>query len=426
MREMALVMPKLSMTMEDGQVLAWHKNEGDVIRTGDIVCEVMTDKVNMDVESTVDGTLTRIVVQQGTSVQVGEPMAYIATESDDLFEGLTVGPQPTVAASEVPTATASPDPVATGTDQVASPPSRKGPIAAAPLARRRAAELGIDLASVRGSGVGGAITKNDVEKAARAKSEPAPTKQPPAPAQTARTTQPAAPAQPANDGSEFADALDAHRRAVRLAVARKMTESAAIPQFTAYTDLDLHLLSLTRGRVGWTPLLIHATAATVRNHPLINSVWHDGEPTPADHVGIALAIDTPVGLVAPVLIDPDLMTLDELTTHTRQLIERARNGKLGGDALAGATFTVSNLGGFGVRVFQALVTPPQVAALSIGAVGEFPVGVNGALAVRTTCTVGLTVDHRAADGADAGRFLSDLQSSIASTQQLLQHGGRSV
>ena len=424
MREMALVMPKLSMTMEDGQVLTWHKSEGDPVHAGEVVCEIMTDKIDMDVESTVDGTLARIVVPAGDSIAVGEPIAYIATESDDLLEGLSIGPGAVGAAAENPVTT---EPVAAEpvtAERLASPPSRKGPKAAAPLARRRAAELGIDLATVSGTGIGGAVTKNDVERAAElAAQAKAPGRvKTNANHEAGADRTPDAPDAPdhSDAGPAFADALSARRRAVRRAVASKMTESATVPQFTAYADLDLQGLSLARHGIGWTPLLVHALARTLRDHPVLNSVWQGNEPVPANHVGIALAVDTPVGLIAPVLTDPDELALDELDALARRVITQARNGQLAGDALQGATVTLSNLGGFGVRSFQALVTPPQVCALSIGAIAEAPVGINGALAVRMTCSVGLTVDHRAADGADAGRFLADLGALVATPARLME------
>jgi pyruvate dehydrogenase E2 component (dihydrolipoamide acetyltransferase) len=436
MRELPLVMPKMSMTMEEGQVLAWHKKEGDTIAAGDIVCEVMTDKVNMDVEATVDGTITRIVVQQGDSIAVGEPMAFVASESDDLFEGLTLGPQP-VQPSAPETALAAQPPSRSReiaqppsrsreiaqppsrSREIAQPPSRKGPIAAAPLARRRAAQLGIDLATIVGTGVGGAVTKKDVEQAAQAIAA-APTQPTDIPSSTVqpRATQAAPPTIDATPA--FAGALASQRRAVRQAVARKMTESAAVPQFTAYADLDVQALAAARGRIGWTSHLVYAVARILREHPMLNSLWQDDESVACDHVGIALAVDTPIGLIAPVIVDADLLTIDEADAAVRRTIEQARGGRLNGDTLAGATFTLSNLGGFGIRAFQALVTPPQVAALSVGAIGEHPVGANGALTVRTVCSVGLTVDHRAADGADAGRFIADLSSLLASPTALLQ------
>lgn len=429
MREIALVMPKMSMTMESGQVVSWYTSEGDSVRAGDVVCEVTTDKVNMDVEATVDGTLARIVARQGDVVAVGEPIAYVASESDDLFEGISIGTaaRPAEPASE-PAAVATT--VAPGRDEVANPPSRRGPIAAAPWARRRAAELGIDLASIAGTGVDGAVTKKDVEQAA-SQLAPAPSApQPPTPQPPARqrpAPQPpvpaaaGAPAEPAADSTfapAFAAALQAQRQAVRQVVARKMTESAAIPQFTAFADLDLQALTAARERIGWTALLVYAVARTLRDHPALNSTWQDDRPTPAGHVGIALAVDTPVGLLAPVLVDPDRLTLDQVDARTKQLVAHARGGRLAADALQGGTFTVSNLGVFGVRMFDALITPPQVGALSVGLIGQVPVAVRGALTVRTSCTVGLTVDHRAADGADAGRFLADLVTLLAEPARL--------
>lgn len=383
MRETPLLMPKLSMTMESGEVLEWYKAEGDTVQAGDVVCDVMTDKVDMEVEATVDGALAQIVVREGT-VAVGQPIAYIATESDDLLAGVLESPQTPQPAAEVA------GPVEA---EPAPAPPRAGPVAAVPAARRRARELGIDLRALRGTGRDGLVRLDDVEQT---------------------TPQPEAPA---------AVAGDSRRRAVRRAVARQMEKSAAVPQFTVFADLDLEALAAARGAYGWTGLLIRAQARTLRAHPGMNSVWHDGEHRPAEHVGVAVAVDTPAGLIAPVLTDPDLQPPAELDETVGRLADQARDGRVDVAALSGATTTFSNLGGFGVRAFQALVTPPQVCVLSVGAVRETPVAVNGALTVRTTCQVGLTADHRAADGADGGRFLADLRTLVADPERLLDGRG---
>jgi pyruvate dehydrogenase E2 component (dihydrolipoamide acetyltransferase) len=216
------------------------------------------------------------------------------------------------------------------------------------------------------------------------------------------------------DGIEpgFADALAARRRSVRAAVNRAMERSAAVPQFTVFADLDLEALRAARGRVGWTTLLVRALALTLRDAPNLNG---DHE-----HVGVALAADTPVGLLAPVVRDPDRMPAAELDAVIRATVEKARNGRLSAADLAGATVTVSNLGGWQVQSFQALLTPPQAAVLSVGAIEQRPaVGPDGGLTVRTTCTVGLTVDHRAADGADAARLLAAMKRLVCDPRSLL-------
>jgi pyruvate dehydrogenase E2 component (dihydrolipoamide acetyltransferase) len=218
----------------------------------------------------------------------------------------------------------------------------------------------------------------------------------------------------------FADALAARRRSVRAVVARVMTASAAVPQFTVFGTLDLAALAVARAGLGWTALLVRAFATVLREHAELNATWSDTGPRPYQHVGVALAVDTPVGLLAPVLTDPDRCPPDELDSAVRRSAERARSGRLQPADLDGATTTVSNLGGFGVDAFAALLTPPQATVLSLGRIGPRPaVLAGGGLAARIGCTVGLTVDHRAADGADAARLLADLADLTASPARLL-------
>lgn len=429
MRDVALVMPKMSMTMEQGQIVLWHVEPGAHVRAGDAVCDVLTDKVDMEVESPVEGTLARIVADVGATVPVGEPIAFIATEADELLEGL-LGPGGIVAdGSGAAAATGA----ATGAgetardnsarldtqepDRLATPPSRKGPRPVVPGARSRAAKLKIDLTAITGTGKGGLITMADVDRASRAAAAPADASPSvAAPQAMGSSLAPIA-------GSRFDGALDAHRRSVRQAVARVMTESATIPQFTAYADLDLRPLAAGRRGAGWTTVLTIAFAKTLRAHPELASTWADGQTRVADRIGIAIAVDTPVGLLAPVVLDADRKDVTEVERDVRRVVSSARGGRLGSDAMAGATATLSNLGTFGVTRFQALITPPQVCALSVGSIGEMPFAVGGgALGARLGCTVGLTVDHRAADGADAGRFLADLAEILGRPDRLLTPG----
>ncbi|HEX6756484.1 MAG TPA: 2-oxo acid dehydrogenase subunit E2 [Mycobacteriales bacterium] len=515
MPEVPLVMPKMSMTMETGEVVGWRVSVGDTIAAGDVVCEVLTDKVDMEVESPVGGTVARIVAGAQETVPVGQPLAFIATDSDELLAGLLDSPtdpaapppppppaEATTAAPPTPgaevgearSADAGAVPVATSPSAGlapeavrAVPPSRKGAVPALPGARRKAAELGVRLDGLVGSGPGGAIAVVDVERAAAGRSpapRPAPvdpevfgtdltpvlraaleatrgalapvengTPPPPtaapatatphgdgtsptvatappeaaAPAKAAEAAEPAAgsavhppgtadatPTNGAGGGVNpgFADVLAARRRSVRAAVNRAMEKSAAIPQFTVFADLDLTALGAARGRIGWTALLTRAFARALRDAPNLNG--------DAGHVGVALAADTPVGLLAPVVRDPDRMPVADLDAAIRATVEKARNGRLSAEDLAGATVTVSNLGGWPVQAFSALLTPPQAAVLSVGAIEPRPaVGPDGGLTIRTTCTVGLTVDHRAADGADAARLLAAIRRHVADPPTLL-------
>ncbi|MFL6075646.1 MAG: dihydrolipoamide acetyltransferase family protein [Mycobacteriales bacterium] len=395
MREVPLVMPKMSMTMVEGSVLTWHKSEGEPVRAGEVVCEVMTDKVDMEVESPVDGTLTRIVAAAEATVPVGEPMAYLATEADALLDDLFAD-------------TSTPDSVEA---PVASPPSRQGPKPAVPRARRRAAELGVRIDDVTGTGPNGVVTVHDVDRAAT-------TAEPVQPAEAAAAE--AAPEAPVGSGSPaFADALGARRQAIRAAVNRTVTASAAVPQFTVYADLELDALEAARGRVGWTALFVRALALALREHPDLHALWQQDQAVPQQRVGVAIAVDTAIGLLAPVVPDPDRQGIAALDARVRAVVDRARSGRLSGDDLAGATTTLSNLGGFGVAAFQALLTPPQATALSLGAVEQRPVVRHGGIAIRTRCTAGLTVDHRIVDGADAARLLATLREVVADPSRLL-------
>lgn len=188
-----------------------------------------------------------------------------------------------------------------------------------------------------------------------------------------------------------------------------MTASTAVPQFVVYRDLDLETLTVHRGKRSWTTLLMQAFAGVLRNDSTINAMWTDEGCQRLDHVAVSVAVDTDRGLLAPVVRDPDLVPTGELDERLRDLVRRAREGKLAVDELSSATTTVSNLGAFGIDAFHALLTPPQATALALGRIGPRAVPVVGGIAVRTSCTVGLTVDHRVADGANAARALQALQ-----------------
>ncbi|TNC29476.1 dihydrolipoamide acetyltransferase family protein [Amycolatopsis alkalitolerans] len=360
MKETPLVMPKLSMTMTEGVLVGWRKAEGDEVRAGDVVCEVTTDKVDMEVEGSVDGTLIRIVAQPEDVVAVGEPIAYLATTADDLLDGVFDGPVEAEAVPEPELVEATPARCEVG--QAAAPP---GWIPAVPAARNAAAERGLDLATVTPSGPGGTIRLADLP-----------------------------PVRP--------------RRSPRTAIARRMSASAEVPQFVLYRDLDL-----VPSPHGWTTMFVRAFAKALRRHPELNAEWADGQVRSHDHVGVAVAVDTERGLLAPVLSDPDLDDPGALRERIGDVVRRARAGKLALGEMSGGTTTVSNLGGFGVDAFQALLSPPQATALSLGAVRQRVVPVPGGIGVALRCTVGLTIDHRVADGADAARLLGTLNEVLA-------------
>jgi pyruvate dehydrogenase E2 component (dihydrolipoamide acetyltransferase) len=343
-------MPKMSMTMTEGVFLTWHKAPGDEIREGEVVCEVSTDKVDMEVEAPLSGTLTRLLATPEDVIPVGQPIAYLTADTEALLGDL-LDPQPPEP---------SPRPVPEGRAEPPPPAPVNGTISAVPAARRLATERGIDLTTITPTGPWNTIRLSDV---------------------------------PERPGRS------------RAAIASRMTASTQVPQFVLYRDLDLE----TRTH-NWTVHLTHAFAAALRRHPDLNATWRDGTPERHTHVGVALAVDTERGLLAPVLTDPDLATLDALAARIDDVVTRARTGKLTlAELTTPAATTVSNLGNLGITAFQTLLTPPQATALAVGAVEQKVVPVPGGIGVRRQCTVGLTVDHRVADGAAAARLLATLQ-----------------
>lgn len=426
--DVPLFMPKMSMTMESGELLSWEVEAGAGVRAGDVVAVVQTDKVDMEVESPVDGTIARFTADPGAIVDVGAPIAYITTDSDSLMSGLLDGPDTdtdTDTGAAPADAGDEPDPGDSGArpdrELVASAPSRGGPLPAVPRARRRAAQLRILLTDVAATGPNGVITVGDVERAAQPRPDAAAPSAPPAPSAVEAATPTAAEPAP-GEGPGFADALAARRRSIRAAVAKTMTRSAAVPQFTAFADLDLEALQQARGGTSWTTILVRALARALRAHPSVLAGWDEQAGAPAavpDSCGVALAVDTAVGLLAPVVRDADHAPLAELHSAVRDVIARCRDGKLTMADTQGASTTLSSLGGLGVPAFTSLLTPPQASALSVGTIAPKAVVHNGGLAVRLGVTVGLTVDHRAVDGADAAAVLGELRVLCARPETLL-------
>lgn len=384
MAEIPLVMPKMSMTMEEGTFLTWHKAEGDEIRAGDVVCEVATDKVDMEVESPVDGILARLVAQPDDVVAVGEPIAYLSSDADDLLGDLLDGP----AEAEAPP----PAPAALATTP-APPLSLSTVVSAVPLARSRAVELGVDLATLNGTGPGGTIRVVDVEAGTSLLVAPA-------------VHVPHGP--PTTNGAPAGTGAPASRPRSRRTVARQTSASAAIPQAVVFRDLDLDAVAERRGRCGWLSLIVRAYADALRDSPL-NARWTGEGSEVWSDVAVGLMVDTEHGPVAPVLVDPDRFPIEELDVRLARLADHARSGKVPVEHLTPATTTVHDLGPLGVDSFQELLNPPQATALSVGAVAPHVVPVGDGVGVRTRCRVGLTVDHRVGDCADAARLLNAVQ-----------------
>lgn len=393
MHEVPVRMPKMSMTMTEGEVISWAVAPGAQVNSGDTVCEVLTDKVDMEVESPVSGRLVRIDVESGVA-QVGDPIAWIETEDDDALAGLFDAPDAPPAPSAVPDAEPEPD----------IRPTSTGPVAAVPRARALAREYGIDLADVVGTGPDGRVLVADVQPATAV----APATPPAAAPAPVRAAPPAGPLAPSK-----------RARAVRAAVARTMTASAAVPQFTLWRDLDVEAADAGRGRVSWTTVLLRAYSAALREVPALLGRWDGARVVPADQVDVAMAVDTPDGLLVPAFSDADLMGIEALDLDVRATVASARAGRIDAAHLLPAVASLSNLGVLGVDRFQALVTPPQASVLACGTIDRQPMAVPGGFGLRLRVSAGLTVDHRVADGADGARLLAALAAVLDDPMRLL-------
>jgi pyruvate dehydrogenase E2 component (dihydrolipoamide acetyltransferase) len=449
-----VLMPRLSDTMEEGVLSLWLKHEGDTVSKGDALAEIETDKATMELEAYEDGVLEKVLVTEGTTVAIGGRLAVIGdgsgsgSSSGEPAEPAQTGtaPAPTAAETSSPTAPSSPvrDVAATreatgGAPASAAAPaatSATGPVRTSPLARRIARDHDIDLSQVVGTGPGGRVVRADVE-AAVAQGTPgqqgglAPSA--PAHATTASGTQAAPSVAPVAQRREDDEVIPLS--AVRRITAERLTQSAAAPQFylTSLVEAD-RLLALrsevnaglaaraTDGdavKVSVTDLLVRVCALVLRQHPEVNASW--GGDAILRHrrvnVGVAVAMDD--GLIVPVVHDADTLPLAEIAVRMRDLATRGRTGKLKPDEFSGGTFTISNLGMYGIDHFTAVVNPPEAAILAVGAGTQEPVVRDGEVVVRTVIKLTLTSDHRVLDGATSAAFLRDLKNALENPLSVL-------
>ncbi len=416
-------MPRLSDTMEEGVLSQWVKHEGDQVRKGDVLAVIETDKAAMDMEAYDEGVLTRILVAEGASVPIGTPIAVIGEAA-----AAASAPPPVPAPGHAEGAMA-PPPAAGG-------PSPAGLLPASPLARRLARERGIDLTDVSGSGPGGRIVRADIENAARepdgTQPVPQPAAAPTAPVGPPPGTLPAAPLAavpppPARSAAAplapAADAEEIPLTTVRRLTAQRLAASAReAPHFyltvVAAADDLLAFRAQANQRHGAdvkitvTDLLTRACATALCAHPEINVSWDETRILQHRHVSIGIAVAIGDGLIVPVIRDADRKTLTEVAREAHDLTTRARVRKLTSDELAGGTFTISNLGMYGIRQFTAVINPPQAAILAVGEAVRQPVVHGDQVTIATTMTLTLSIDHRAVDGATAARFLTRLRELI--------------
>lgn len=430
-------MPRLSDTMEEGVISRWLKKEGDTVHQGDVIGEIDTDKATMDLEVFEDGVLEKLLVPEGTTVAIGEPVAIIG-DGSGTGGGTAPGTSITqsTTAAEAPAAPSEPAAPAPGAP-VAGPESAKrtpaGRVLTSPLARRIAAEHGLDIATITGTGPGGRIVRADVEAAVAAgdgraekPGQGAPAGQPAQPSQTGA----ARPEGAAGQADTGADSVEVPLTQMRKATARRLTESAVAPHFFLTNVVGVDRLFAFRQevnqryadsgvKVSVTDLLVRACAVTLHAHPQVNSSWAGDKILQhrRTHIGVAVAIEN--GLIVPVVRDAEAKPLDELAAETRELAEKARAGKLKPDEFSGGTFTISNLGMFGIDNFTAVINPPEAAILAVGAATEEPFVQDGTLQSRRIMKLTMTADHRVLDGATAAAFLRDLKQTLEEPLRIL-------
>ena len=432
-----ILMPALSPTMTDGKLAKWHKKEGDAVESGDVIAEIETDKATMEIEAVEEGVLGKILVAEGTEeVPVNQVIALLLEDGEDVtaLEGGLEG------AAEAPVP-AAPPPPAESPAPVPSPPAAApvpapaapapqaaagGRVLASPLARRLAAEQGLDLSRVTGTGPRGRIVKRDIE------GTPVGTAVAAAPGPAAQA--PAAPAPPINRDDPLLGTMPAFEAvpnsSMRKAIARRLTESARdVPHFNLSMDVGLDTLLDYRKRlndrkdadyrISVNDFVIKAAAVALMRVPASNVSYTEDAILYYSRADISVAVAIEGGLITPVIRDAANKGLGAISAETKALAARAREGKLQPDEYEGGTFTISNLGMFGVASFNSIINPPQGAILSVGAGQQRPVIRNGALATATVMTLTLAVDHRCIDGTTAAGFLKELKAIIEEPLQFI-------
>jgi pyruvate dehydrogenase E2 component (dihydrolipoamide acetyltransferase) len=434
-----VVMPRLSDSMEEGTVLQWLKKVGDEIAVGDELVEIETDKANMAYESDVAGTLTEILAEEGATLPIGSPIARVG-DSDDAptAESATAdegssrsaegssrsargaeGEGP--AGERVGSFSAPPPrlPQSGGheTAETQSAPAGGGRVKASPVARRMAKEQGLDLAQIQGSGPGGRIVKSDVKKAAQG-----------GPAAPAEVAAPAAAAGPvagtASPETAKGEVSVQEPSKLQATIARRISESkATAPHFYLEAEVDMSRAVEARGRVkaagaegevvpSFNDMVVKACGLALREHPRANGAYRDGRFELYSRVNVGVAVAAEDALVVPTVFDADRKGLRQIASDSRALAQRVREGTITPPELSGATFTVSNLGMYGIDSFAAVINPPQAAILAVGAIKERPVLRDGELSGAQMLTVNLACDHRILYGAPAAEFLARVRTLL--------------
>ena len=400
-----ITMPRLSDTMEEGTVASWLKKVGDTVSEGDILAEIETDKATMEFEAFDNGTLLYIGIQEGESAPVDSVLAIIGDKDADVDQAVAAASSkvsaPTKAVEQVESAPVAPAPeVAAVTNSVAAAvpvQNTNGRVIASPLAKRMAEERGIQLATVQGSGDGGRIIKRDIEN------------------YQATTSVAFAAPQGIESVEEMANSQ------MRKTIAKRLGASKfTAPHYYLGVEFDMENAMAFRSqynaipdtKISFNDIVVKATALALKQHPQVNSRWYDDKIVKHHHVHMGVAVAVEDGLVVPVVKFADELALPQIGAQVRDFAGRARDKKLTPAEMDGSTFTISNLGMFGIETFTSIINQPNSAILSVGAIVEKPVVKNGQIVVGHTMKLTLACDHRSVDGATGSLFLQTLKSYI--------------
>lgn len=396
-----ITMPKLGLTMVEGNIVEWRKKEGDPVQKGEILFVIETEKVTFEVEAPVSGILGKILVCKGDTQPVGHTVAYIVAPGE-----------PAPLSREAPAAAVKePSP---SQAEVARPRAGGEKIKISPLARKLAQEHGVDTTTIKGTGPEGRIIKEDILRAVEELKREATAIEEPAPAGLP----------PKGKRVELSG--------MRRTIARRMSRSFQTPHFWIVQQADAtrlneardQLLSVIEAETGerltYTDLIVKAVARTLEEHPVMNSRWTEEAIELLEEIDIGLALSLPAGLIVPVLRQANKKSLAEITRTRVDLIKRGREGKLGIHEMTGSTFTITNLGMAGIDLGYPILNPPEAAIIAVGAIKERPVAVGGTLLARLTVNLTVGIDHRVLDGFIAAQFLNRLKDFIEEPVLLLR------
>ncbi len=423
--EEVVLMPRLSDTMTEGVIAGWHKNVGDTVKKGEVLADIETDKATMELESYKDGILLYQGAKAGETIQVNDLLCIIGKQGLDISSIIAaVKSGPAAAKSAEPVAAAPETKIATASPAASTPPAasaetviNEGRILASPLAKKIASEKGIDLRYVKGSGDNGRITKTDIDNY-----QPAPAASSSAPAAT--TAKAVAPTVIA--GQESFDEVPVSQ--MRKVIARRLSESLfTAPHFYLTMTIDMDAAVAARAKinevapvkVSFNDLVLKATAMALKQHPKVNSSWLGDKIRYNHHVNIGVAVAVEDGLLVPVVRFADTKSLSQIGAEVKEYAQKAKDKKLQPSDWEGSTFTISNLGMFGIDQFTAIINPPDSCILAVGGISQVPVVKNGQVVPGNIMKLTMSCDHRSVDGATGAAFLQTLKGLLEEPLRML-------